>query len=111
MFMVHVQWSFVIHSGSRGFHHSRHRSQRARESPVWPVAVDEITLALGLFEITREDDGCSLRVHLDGMWTRLRFRGPENLLQHHDDVVVGRIATVEQDDVGEGLKLSASVRR
>ena len=65
--MFIVQLSFVIHLSCRGFHHSRHRSQRARESPVRPVAVDEITLALGLFEITRQEDGCSLRVHLDGM--------------------------------------------
>ena len=67
--------------------------------------MDSVAFLLRFLQASRVQDRCALRVHLDGVPECARGREPENLLQHLDDVVVGVIVVVQQNDVLQGLEL------
>ena len=70
--------------------------------------MNEVTFVFCLFQFTGQQDRRSFGVDLHCVRKRLGFRESENLFQHFDDVVVGVVVVVQQDDVIQRLKLIGS---
>ncbi len=77
----------------------RHRALAMRNSPVCAVSVDLVTFKLGSLFRSRIHNHPSTGIYLTGHIKCFFATVAENLYQHFNNIIVGMIVIVEQDDI------------
>src|SRR5690606_22776062 len=93
-----------------GLEDRRHRAGGGGKQVIAAIGVDLVALQLGKLAVGGGDDRAALGVHLAGELEGQRRRAGKQVAQHPDDVLVGVVVVVEEDDIpgGEPIRLSGS---
>ncbi len=90
---------FILTIPRRRLDGRAHRALAMRNAPVRAVRVNLIALQLGALFRSRIDDDAAGAVHFAGHEKRPLAAVAEKLDQHLDDVIIGVIVIIQQDDV------------
>jgi hypothetical protein len=90
--------------------HRAHRSFRSSHARIGAIALNLIAAELGLIAFASHDDGAAGGVDFDRVAISDLGRHHEYLAEHFDDVIVGVIVVIEQDDVEQRRQLSFIAR-
>jgi len=92
---------------SSGFDDGGHGPFGTGHAPVGAVGMNLIAAEVGLLTLAGHDDGAAGVVDLYGVIEGLAGGHDEELLKHFDDVFVGMVVVVEENDVEKRGELIA----